>query len=291
MKENYLPKISILTPSYNQGKYIEENILSVLNQNYPNFEHIIIDGGSTDNTVDILKKYPHLKWISEPDEGQSDAYNKGLKMATGDLVLCLNSDDYLLNENVFSEVIKKISKTKYDQFSAFMGNIIVSDEYGNKIGEMNNRNRDFSFNDLLNELPVVIHPGTFFNVNILKQVGGFANDIHYVMDYDIFLKCAKVKPIHSINVFISALRRHKTSKGCSKDNWKFSYEFLKVRKKYGGSIFNKMSLQPLKIIIYKYILGYKFVEWAKQNKLIYSIAKFSGVTKLNSLSWYEKKNN
>lgn len=81
MKKLHLLKISILTPSYNQGKYIEENILSVMNQNYPNFEHIIIDGGSTDNTDEILRKYPHLKWVSEKDEGQSDALNKGLAMA------------------------------------------------------------------------------------------------------------------------------------------------------------------------------------------------------------------
>jgi len=288
MSKKYLPKISILTPSYNQGKYIEENILSVLNQNYPNFEHIIIDGGSTDNTVEILKKYPHLIWVSEADEGQSDAYNKGLKIATGDLVLCLNSDDYLLDNDIFNKVIEQINFCDYRKYSAFMGNVVVCDEKGNKIGEMKNRDRDYTFNDLLNKLPVVIHPGTFFNTYILKKVGGFNKELHYILDYDIFLKCSKVKPIHSINVIVSALRRHGTSKGCSKDAWRFSYELLKVREKFGGSVINKISLQPLKVMVYKFIFGYKFVNWAKQNKFIYSIAKFFGVTKLNRLTWYEK---
>ena len=95
-----LPKISIVTPSYNSAKFIEDCIQSVLKQNYPNFEHIVIDGGSTDGTVEILKQYPHLKWISEPDEGQSDALNKGFKMAEGDILGWLNADDVYL-KNVF----------------------------------------------------------------------------------------------------------------------------------------------------------------------------------------------
>ena len=66
-------KISILTPSYNQGSFVEKNIQSIMSQNYPDFEHIVVDGGSSDNTVEILKKYPHLKWVSESDEGQADA--------------------------------------------------------------------------------------------------------------------------------------------------------------------------------------------------------------------------
>ena len=89
--------ISVVTPSYNQGKFIEQTILSVLNQHYPNLEYIVVDGGSTDETLQILHKYQdRLRWISEPDHGQSDAINKGLRMAHGQILTYLNSDDLLL---------------------------------------------------------------------------------------------------------------------------------------------------------------------------------------------------
>ena len=97
-------KISVITPSFNTGDAIEQAILSVKEQDYTNFEHLIIDGGSTDNTLEILKRYPHLKWISEPDKGQSDAMNKGFQRATGDIVVYLNADDYFL-PGAFSAVI------------------------------------------------------------------------------------------------------------------------------------------------------------------------------------------
>ena len=89
------PKITIITPSYNQGQFIEETILSVINQGYPNLEYIIMDGGSTDNTVEVIKKYSdHINyWVSEKDKGQSNAINKGLHRATGDIINWLNSDD------------------------------------------------------------------------------------------------------------------------------------------------------------------------------------------------------
>ncbi|MEG8988161.1 glycosyltransferase family 2 protein [Ignavibacteria bacterium 4148-Me] len=113
LKNGQYPKISIVTPSFNSAKYIEDCIQSVLNQNYPNFEHIIIDGGSTDGTIEILKKYPHLIWISEPDEGQSDALNKGFKMASGDIIGWLNSDDVYLQET-FNKVINELNNSDVD---------------------------------------------------------------------------------------------------------------------------------------------------------------------------------
>jgi glycosyltransferase involved in cell wall biosynthesis len=91
-----LPKITIITPSYNQGEFLEDTFRSVLDQNYPNLEYFVVDGGSTDNSVDIIKRYTeHFDWwVSEKDRGQSHAINKGLERATGDIVTWLNSDDF-----------------------------------------------------------------------------------------------------------------------------------------------------------------------------------------------------
>ena len=91
-------KISVITPSFNQGRFIEDAIRSVLIQDYPDFEHIVIDNCSWDNTIDVLKKYPHIRWISEPDHGQSHALNKGFAMATGEILAWLNCDDFYLRE-------------------------------------------------------------------------------------------------------------------------------------------------------------------------------------------------
>ena len=105
-KKSFLPstlKFSVITPSFNNAQYIEQTIKSVLEQNYPNFEHIVIDGGSTDGTVEILKKHSHLKWVSEKDEGQADALNKGFRMATGDIIAWINSDDWY-EPNIFGNI-------------------------------------------------------------------------------------------------------------------------------------------------------------------------------------------
>jgi glycosyltransferase involved in cell wall biosynthesis len=100
----YDPLISIITPSFNQGAYIEQTILSVLHQDYGHVEHIVVDGGSTDATLDVLRRYPHLKWVSEKDRGQADALNKGLALAKGDIIGWVNSDDYY-QDNIFGSVV------------------------------------------------------------------------------------------------------------------------------------------------------------------------------------------
>lgn len=101
---NAIPKVSVITPSLNSSQYLEQAIQSVLAQKYPNFEHIVVDSGSADRTLDILRKYPHLTWISEPDKGQSDAMNKGFGISTGEVIVYLNADDYF-DPGAFSNVI------------------------------------------------------------------------------------------------------------------------------------------------------------------------------------------
>ena len=106
-------KISIITPSYNSGKYLERAIESVLAQDYSDWEHIVVDGGSNDHTVDILKKYAHIRWISEPDRGQSDAMNKGFDLSTGDVIVYLNADDEF-SQGTFSKVINCLNQEHKD---------------------------------------------------------------------------------------------------------------------------------------------------------------------------------
>jgi len=113
MNDVSLPLVSVITPSYNQGRFIEENILSVKSQDYPNTEHIVIDGGSSDSTVEILRKYEgsyNLHWISEPDEGHADAVNKGFAMVKGEIIGWLNSDDVYFDRGTIGAVVEAFQK-------------------------------------------------------------------------------------------------------------------------------------------------------------------------------------
>lgn len=202
-----IPKISIVTPSYNSAKYIEDCIQSVLNQNYPNFEHIVIDGGSTDGTVDILKKYPHLKWISEPDEGQSDALNKGFRMATGDVVGWLNADDYYLDD-VFYKVAKIFEKK--DAYTAVYSNFYVQKLPDVKLY------KKFAHPPL--KFLALFHcyiPSTtfFFRREILEKEIKIDKNLHIAMDKDFFANILhngyKVK---YVNDFFAVFRWHDENK-------------------------------------------------------------------------------
>lgn len=181
-----LPKISIVTPSYNQGQYIEQTILSVLEQKYPNLEYIIIDGGSTDNTVDIIKKYEeHLAyWVSEPDEGQSHAINKGLAKCTGDVFNWLNSDDYY-TPNALHTV------GKYFQDNA---GLLVLAGNENRFNTQNNTSRIVEGTLVEKTLEDTIYKGwigqptTFFSMKAIEQLGEVNTNLHYLMDAEWWMK-------------------------------------------------------------------------------------------------------
>lgn len=180
------PKISVVTASLNQAKYIEDAMVSVLEQQYPNFEHIIMDGGSTDETLEILKRYPQVRWISEPDEGQADAINKGFRIASGEIVAWLNADDYYLL-NTFMDVAKFFQRNQ--GFDVFYGQCMFVDE-----NKKNTHKKDqaFDYGVLLDYGCYVPSTSTFFNRRIL-YAGHFLDTSYRVtMDYEYFVRLSNV---------------------------------------------------------------------------------------------------
>ena len=184
--KNVFPKITIITPSYNQGSYIEETIDSVLSQNYPNLEYMIFDGGSSDNTVEVIRKYEkNLNfWVSERDNGQSDAINKGLRIASGDIVNWLNSDDYY-EPNCLNIIGKQFENSNV---SAVCGRSNLFKGAREVVGESSGT--DVYRNNLAKTIgwSRIDQPATFFRKTALDQMGLLAVDLHYVMDKEWWIR-------------------------------------------------------------------------------------------------------
>jgi glycosyltransferase involved in cell wall biosynthesis len=176
-------KFSIITPSFNQGKYIQKTITSVLTQGYSDVEHIVVDGGSTDETVDILKSYQHVRWVSEPDAGLSDALNKGLAMCTGDVVGWLNSDDYYFDDTVL-QVAAELMRASNDWVTGGTSKLrdgqIVLNPY-----------KKISKRSVFTNCDYLRTPASFYKTEALREVGGFDNDLHQAMDYDLYVRLFK----------------------------------------------------------------------------------------------------
>lgn len=177
-------KISVLTPSFNSSGFIERAILSVLHQDYANVEHIIADAGSDDGTVEILKKYGHLVWISEKDKGQSDAMNKAFKISTGDIIVYLNADDYF-EPNVFGKIVKYFNENNCD---IVVGNLY--NRYFNNDKEILTK-PEYTLKKIL--YPQRYHfpynpVSYFYRRHIQEKVGEFPIEEHYAMDYWFLLR-------------------------------------------------------------------------------------------------------
>jgi len=185
------PKISVIMPSYNQGAFIEETIRSILLQNYPALELIIMDGGSTDETVDILKKYDKWihTWVSEKDAGQSDAMNKGWRKATGDVIAFINSDDYY-EPGVLARVGRFFSAAMGKNMLLGSTRVIESDGKEIKIKTPCNRYSHLAVLGGRHAMPN--NPvGYFYSRKIQEEVGDFDTKDHYSMDYRFLLKAFK----------------------------------------------------------------------------------------------------
>ena len=208
-KDPTLPKISIVTPSYNQGQFLERTILSVLNQNYPNLEFIIIDGGSTDGSVEIIKKYEKYLayWVSEKDNGQTHAINKGFKMATGQLIGWQNSDDIYLPRSFY-----KIARKSFENPNA---DLVFGNKYG--IDENDNIIRDtryvsFNYKTLLYEGSALSNQSAFWKKELLDTVGLLDEKFKFCMDYDFWVRAAKDSELLLLRDYLGCLRNHKNSK-------------------------------------------------------------------------------
>ena len=211
---NTLPKISVVTPSYNQAEFLEETICSVLNQGYLNIEYIIIDGGSTDGSVDIIKKYEkHLTyWVSEPDNGQTHALNKGFRRCTGDLVGWQNSDDYYL-PGAFKAVADAYQMVEADVYFGHKWNVDIN---GNLLREM--RYTPFSKLAHVYEGCSAANQSMFWRRELFGKCGYLDEKLHYAMDFEWFLRLAECGArYHLIPKPLGCLRMHEKAKGGCKE--------------------------------------------------------------------------
>jgi glycosyltransferase involved in cell wall biosynthesis len=206
---NSLPKISVIMPSYNQAEYLEDAILSVLNQDYPNLEFFILDGGSTDGSIDIIRKYSHRLtwWVSETDGGQVSAINKGLRLATGDWLAWQNSDDiyYPRCFHNFANASKKYPNSKL-----IIGDIKLVDAFGVCIREVCYVKPKYSA--LLAEGMLVSNQAAFWKRELHSSLGYLDLKYHCSFDYDWFLRVTQHAECHHIPQFWGALRLHGETK-------------------------------------------------------------------------------
>jgi len=216
------PRITIVTPSFNQGEYLEATICSILEQNYSNLEYFIIDGGSSDNSVSIIKKYEKYinYWISGKDGGQSEAINKGLRMATGDFISWINSDDLLQ-----PGILAKIPSFFESKNTGLIFGKSVS--FGEHVIEKTSRSDfDDQFPKILASVPFP-QPASFFRRKVLEELGFLDESLHFGMDYDLFVRIALNFEIIPIDEIVSRNRYHPASKTMSM-SFNFALDWVKV---------------------------------------------------------------
>jgi len=206
------PKVSVVTPSYNQASYLEETIRSVLLQSYPNLEYIIMDGGSQDASVDIIRKYePWIShWVSEKDRGQSDAIDKGFALSTGEVYGWLNSDDLYYPSTVLESIL---TFQKHVDAVLSYGNCEKIDERGNFIRQWTSHQG--TINELIFEANFIPQPSTFFKASAYHKAGGLNKELNFIMDHELWIRLAFSGSIQYSPKVVVKFREHPVSKSLS----------------------------------------------------------------------------
>lgn len=238
------PRISIVTPSYNHGQYIEETIRSVLLQGYPNLEYIIVDGGSSDGTVEIIKKYePWLTyWETEKDRGQSHAINKGWARATGELIAYFNSDDFYM-----MGALEKVAKV-------YRQNQTVSSIIG-RMNYINGSSKNFVTSarpflpspqpcdlTLLDpDLWFLPQPASFWTRSVLEQVGIYVREeLHYTMDRELFYRTTKVAQVAILDDVLASFRKHGHNKSIAQMMPMYKEDAVALKYHDDGILLNRL---------------------------------------------------
>jgi glycosyltransferase involved in cell wall biosynthesis len=217
-----LPRITVITPSFNQAEFLERTILSVLNQGYPNLEYIIIDGGSTDSSVDIIHKYSEQLtwWVSEHDYGQSAAINKGLRRATGDWIAWQNSDD-VFYPNCFAELVEQAELNPRAEL--IIGDMQIIDEQDKPIQDL--RYVRPTYKSMLAEGMVLTNQAAFWRRSLHERIGYLNEALHYGFDYEWFLRVLnQTDQSRHVSSFWGGLRYHQATK-TSLNQTKFDLEY------------------------------------------------------------------
>ena len=225
---NNFPKVSVITVCFNSEKTLEQTICSVINQTYCNTELIIIDGGSCDNTIDIIEKYKGkiTYWVSEPDSGIYNAMNKGIRVARGDYLYFLGSDDTLHDCDVLQKVVQLISLHPSD---IIYGNVIA---FNKTFGYQMEEGRCLTLEQLQKGwMPP--HQGMFIKTEVINKAQGFNEEYRIVSDYDLLMKCLKLGATTSYTDLAIA---YFNLEGTSSNEIKMIYERRQVVRKYFSSV-------------------------------------------------------